>query len=256
MRPFVGGRLDGAGVLDRHRQRLLHHHVDAARGGGLDDRTMVARRREGRDRLRLRALQEIVQRREHPVLGDLVALAERLAQRGVRLEHADQLHVGGAALDPPHEAGDVAVDEAGDGDADRPGRRRPAVVGAGVCASAAGGRQTASRSRTTALSSMVPDSIRRGPARCSGRAETEQRLLAADVDAPVRQGRRREERLAEVVRRRRVPSPCRRGRRRGCRPRWRSRCGRPSRPATRCTTRAPSRRAPSSRPRRCRRAAR
>ena len=42
--------------------------------------------------------------------------------------------------------------------------------------------------------------------------------------------------------------------RHGCRPRWRSRCGRPSRSARRYTTPAPSPRAPSSRPRRCRRA--
>ena len=56
------------------------------------------------------------------------ALVERLAQRGVRLEHADQLDVAAAALQRPHEAGDVAMDEAamatGTGRGGRP-RRQP-----------------------------------------------------------------------------------------------------------------------------------
>ena len=99
--PARGRLLDRAGVLHAHGERLFHHDVDAARGGGFDDGGVIVGVGEGGDRFRFdlveqrRQIGEQLTRRRQPV-----AFGERGAQRGIGIVDADELEVR-AVLDQP-----------------------------------------------------------------------------------------------------------------------------------------------------------
>ena len=122
MPPTIGGTLNPLRVRVAHGQRLLHHDVDAARGGGLDDRGMIEGVGERRDRLRLGAVEHRGEIAEQRGLGDAVPLGVLLSQRRVGVEDADDLHVL-ARLGGAEESGHVPVHETGDREPQRRGRR-------------------------------------------------------------------------------------------------------------------------------------
>ena len=116
--PAAGGLLDRPGVRRRDGERLLDHDVHAAGRRRLDDGEMIEGVRERRDRLRLRAIEQRSEVREHPRSIERVLGAELLEQRRVGFVDADEIDVRTAG-DAAHEAVHVAVHEPGDGEFQR-----------------------------------------------------------------------------------------------------------------------------------------
>ena len=126
----VGGTPDPLRVRVADGQRFLHHHVDAARRGRLDDGGMIEGVGERRDRLRLRAIEHGGEVGEQHGVGEAVPLRVLLPEGRVGVEDADDLDVL-ARLRGLEESGHVAVHETGDREPERRGRRRRCCACAG-----------------------------------------------------------------------------------------------------------------------------
>ena len=122
MPPAFAARSIRRACVHADGQRLLHHHVDVARRGGLDDGRVVVRAGERRDRLRPGPVQHgrEIGEEDRAVEAELGRVL--LLERGVRFEDADDLHVL-AGLRGFEETGHVAVDQAGNREFQRCRRR-------------------------------------------------------------------------------------------------------------------------------------
>ena len=118
MPPRLRRALDGAGVLDVHRQRLLHHHVNVARGAGFDHHGMVVGVGERRHRFGLDALQHSGQIGEEDRLGQAIALGVFALQCGIGIEDSGDDNVLALSC-RAQEAVDVAVNQPGDAEPER-----------------------------------------------------------------------------------------------------------------------------------------
>jgi hypothetical protein len=98
-------------MLDAHRERLLHHHVDVAPRAGLDDLRVVVGARERGDRIGLHALQHRLEVGEEEGVRQSVALGVFAVEGGVGIRDADDRDAG-TILGRAQEALDVSVDPA------------------------------------------------------------------------------------------------------------------------------------------------
>ena len=114
----LGGVLDGAGVLHVDGERLLHHDGNTARGGGFDDFGVGESVTEDGDGFGLGGVEHFVEICEELIGLEVVGFGVFFEQGGFGVPDGDDGDIGGAALGGAEEAGDVAVVESGDGDAE------------------------------------------------------------------------------------------------------------------------------------------
>jgi hypothetical protein len=114
----IGRPFDPLRVSIAHCKRLLHHYVDVPGGRGFDDSRVIVGVRERCDRFGFSAVEHRGEINEARGFRDLVAIAVLREKRPVGIVDADNLNIS-APLRATQKAADVAVDETGNGQAQR-----------------------------------------------------------------------------------------------------------------------------------------